>query len=1002
MPEFYIAPEASIRYELRAPGVSEPQPFPANPALRLPLGSANGLNDISGNGRNGTAAGGLTVGGYADAPGPTDGDTATDFDGIDDRITTTYATRRNYILNPSFEVDANNYGQAGSSRTNLIPNPSMETGITGWSAIVGSSVWSTDAFMFGTNAFKSVSTGAYNRVYTGPAGDATAGTTYTASGYGRTEESGRTGKVMIRFFDSGGNTLQSTDGTTSSYTASTWQRFSVTATAPPGTAKVGMALYWDAGNTASSGQVCYADGFLIETGSSLLTYFPNGTQLADPNIGITWAGTAHASASTWTMKVTRTSAQSVTGSYSGYVTTNGQGSNGISGFSSGAALPAGRTWTASCYVKADTAAIGQTLRFTVAEVNAGSAVGISYTDLVLTGAWQRVSVTRTFTTGTDFWAYATLSGNPAAFWVDGYMFEEGSSVGSVFPEATQLASGEAGWTGTPHASYSDIGCFANGTSRTFMGWFNRDALGSSDVLFGGSSDAPGGVIRLTSANFLIVTDGTNTASFSPEVTTVGEWMHIAVVVDEPNNLASCYINGQFYDDAAMSFQYPAVGSLVLGATANGSNPFDGKMAEVCVYERALTATEIQAAVAAETPARAVAVLNDPSDPDFCGYLDGEEAISGIDSPEIRDSYSDLIEQDGGVGATNFYSRRPIVMNGIVLPISPADRNAKIGKLMAATDARSGDGTLTWTPSGGETVFAKYRRQLPFRATGGFNKKFQIGLACNDPRIYTQRAITMYTETNGNSGSRDYRRFTWSSGTGTTLATRNVYLPPGTWDIYLPVKRSTAAGTLTLAASSSTGADTPGTLTTDWTEVVQTRVTSNAESVATTITLTLDAALTTGQWVEVGDLRVESPDGLYPSDSATFATNWTAGSGYTASFQTASPPPAYIQNPGNALSRPRVRLLGPFASASATIAGTAPAQFAWMIPGSAYSGTDYAVIDFGYRTVVKNGTTNDYGAISTASTWGGFRPDMADYPYLSAVSGATTATRMETTWRGVWL
>ena len=563
-------------------------------ALFLPLGASAGLTDLSGNGRDGTAAGGITVGGVTEGPLALGDVGATDFDGTDDRIITTYSTRRNYILNPSFEVDANNYSQAGSSRTNLIPNPSMETGITGWSAVAGSSVWSTDAYIFGTNAFKSVSTGANNRVYSGPAGDATAGTTYTASGYGRTEESGRTGKVMIRFFDSGGNTLQSTDGTTSSYTASTWRRFSVTATAPAGTAKVGMALYWDAGNTASSGQVCYADAFLIETGSSLLTYFPNGTQLADPNIGITWAGTAHASASTWAMKVTRSSAQSVTGSYSGYVTTNGQTSNGISAVSSGAPLPAGKTWTASCYVKADTAAIGQTLRFTVAERNAGSTVGTSYTDLVLTGAWQRVSVTRTFTTGTDFWAYATLSGVPAAFWVDGYMFEEASSVGSLFPTETQLANGEAGWTGTPHASYSDIGCFANGTSRTFIGWFNRDALGSSDVLFGGTEDATGGIIRLTSANFLIVTDGTSTASFTPELTNTGEWLHIAVVIDEPGNLAYCYINGQFYDDATMSFQYPTAGSLIIGA-AGTSNPFDGKMAWVSVHERALTADEIQAA-----------------------------------------------------------------------------------------------------------------------------------------------------------------------------------------------------------------------------------------------------------------------------------------------------------------------------------------------------------------------------------------------------------------------
>ena len=119
------------------------------------------------------------------------------------------------------------------------------------------------------------------------------------------------------------------------------------------------------------------------------------------------------------------------------------------------------------------------------------------------------------------------------------------------------------------------------------------------------------------------------------------------------------------------------------------------------------------------PTGARAVLNDPSDPDFVGYLDGEEAISGIESPELRDSYSDLADADGGMAGSNFYSRRPIVMNGKVFPTSATDRNTKLGKLMAATDARYADGTLTWTPTGGEPVFVKFRRQLPFRAKGGF-------------------------------------------------------------------------------------------------------------------------------------------------------------------------------------------------------------------------------------------------------------------------------------------
>jgi len=60
-------------------------------SLLLPLGAADGLIDASGNGRNGTAVGGVTVGGVA-GPLMVGDEGATDFDGTDDRITTSYAS----------------------------------------------------------------------------------------------------------------------------------------------------------------------------------------------------------------------------------------------------------------------------------------------------------------------------------------------------------------------------------------------------------------------------------------------------------------------------------------------------------------------------------------------------------------------------------------------------------------------------------------------------------------------------------------------------------------------------------------------------------------------------------------------------------------------------------------------------------------------------------------------------------------------------------------------
>lgn len=402
-----------------------------------------------------------------------------------------------------------------------------------------------------------------------------------------------------------------------------------------------------------------------------------------------------------------------------------------------------------------------------------------------------------------------------------------------------------------------------------------------------------------------------------------------------------------------------------------------------------------------SPTGARAVLNDKSDPDFCGYLDGEDAISGIDSPEIRDTYADLVEAEGGLGGTNFFSRRPIVMNGIVTPTSATDRNTKLGKLMAATDARYADGTLTWTPSGGEPVFVKFRRQLPFRATGGFNKKFQIGLVANDPRIYTLRAFTSYSETNGNSTSQDFRRFTYASGSNTLFASRQLYLPPGTWTIVLPVRSSVAARTITASLSNSTGTSTPLTLSTAWQYIVQTRVTANAANVATDLSLTLSAALTAGQYIEVGDPRLDSNAGQFPASSMTFAGNWVTNPQHTLSFQTASPPPGAVQHPGNALAPMRQRIIGPLSNTYAALTNSL-AQVG-LQPSSAYSSSDYAVIDYHSRTIIKNASTNDYGSVDPVySIWRGVPADTTAAAYIISYGGATTATRMETTWRGVWL
>lgn len=55
-------------------------------------------------------------------------------------------------------------------------------------------------------------------------------------------------------------------------------------------------------------------------------------------------------------------------------------------------------------------------------------------------------------------------------------------------------------------------------------------------------------------------------------------------------------------------------------------------------------------------------FNDPQDADHVGYLSN---ITGLDSPDVRESADDLIGDDGGVHGNFFYGRRPVVLEGMI-------------------------------------------------------------------------------------------------------------------------------------------------------------------------------------------------------------------------------------------------------------------------------------------------------------------------------------------------
>jgi prepilin-type N-terminal cleavage/methylation domain-containing protein len=161
-------------------------------------------------------------------------------------------------------------------------------------------------------------------------------------------------------------------------------------------------------------------------------------------------------------------------------------------------------------------------------------------------------------------------------------------------------NGLTGWLSGQNSSASDFGVFANGTSRTFMGWGLRDTTSGEDALMGALSgvSTPSPLIQIASSNYnnllFFSVDGVGSYSSNDPVP-LGEWFHWAVTFDEINDQARFYLNGQLVATRAPNTAYvAAVGDLIIGARRSASfAPFDGQMAWVSVHSKSLTAAEIE-------------------------------------------------------------------------------------------------------------------------------------------------------------------------------------------------------------------------------------------------------------------------------------------------------------------------------------------------------------------------------------------------------------------------
>lgn len=130
-----------------------------------------------------------------------------------------------------------------------------------------------------------------------------------------------------------------------------------------------------------------------------------------------------------------------------------------------------------------------------------------------------------------------------------------------------------------------------------------------------------------------------------------------------------------------------------------------------------------------------AVFNNPSHPNYVGYLDPERC-SGLDSPLVRSSTDDIVGFDGALANPGYLGARPIILAGQILGATVYQRDARETRLKRARLALRANARLSWAQSDGVTQYIDLRWNDRAEVTGGWVKNFQVPLIAPDPRVYS--------------------------------------------------------------------------------------------------------------------------------------------------------------------------------------------------------------------------------------------------------------------------
>lgn len=272
-----------------------------------------------------------------------------------------------------------------------------------------------------------------------------------------------------------------------------------------------------------------------------------------------------------------------------------------------------------------------------------------------------------------------------------------------------------------------------------------------------------------------------------------------------------------------------------------------------------------------------AVFNDPADPDYVGAL---TEVTGLDSPEVRESAFDLTESDGGSHGYFYLGRRPIVLTGAVFGhASVAERAVRLDRARRASLALRNDTLLSWKPRVRlENLVTNPRAQNDLVGWSGTSPSFVINSGASVARV---------TGVSPPVGTTAVQISTTTlAGTQYQGATTSITLNAGvTYGISAAYRRTAGTGTGEILVSHSTGAGSGLTLTSNATAASWTTVTGTFTPTVTgsyVVALRQPNSNTIDTVFQISDVMVSPGTTTTYRDGDTAGWFWNGDSGNTSS------------------------------------------------------------------------------------------------------------------------